>query len=186
MGGQPTPVAPTSTSAASTPAHTTSPASSVSVPAVSAPAGAALATGAKSPTCVNGWIQPAPGADFFKQATLALEQSQGGTGYVIKAVRYFAGPLSAGGIGAIYYLDVNDPRLSARVVLVSGAGPAQAAVAAAGTTGWKAGEWTGFRGTEPAANHPPLPGTWGGPEFDAVTATPGFLSASVAGCLAGS
>ena len=77
---------------------------------------------------------------------MALEQAQGGSGYVIHSVRYFAGPVPNGGVGAIYYLDVRDPRLSARVVLVSTGGPSQTAVAKVGTTGWKDGDWTGFRG----------------------------------------
>ena len=145
----------------------------------------AIATGPKSATCVNGWTQPAPGADFFKQASVALEQSQGETGYVIRAVRYFAGPLTGGGSGAIYYLDVNDPRLSARIVLVSGGGPSKAAVATSGTHGWKQGDWTGFAGSQPAASHPPLPGKWSGPEFDPVGGAPPLLSSSVVGCLAG-
>lgn len=180
----PTPSAPSATSQPSTHAPTTPPAPTTA-PATQNPATRALATGPKSATCVNGWIQPAPGSDFFQQATAALEQSQGGTGYAVKAVRYFAGPLASGGIGAVYYLDVNDPRLTARVVLVSGGGAPHAAVAKPGTTGWKPGEWTGFGGTQAAALHPPTPGKWAGPEFDAVTATPAFLSPSLAGCLQG-
>lgn len=112
---------------------------------------------------MNGWIQPAPGSDFYRQATAALEQAEGGTGYAIKSVRYFAGPLAAGGIGAIYYVDVNDPRLTSRVLLVSGAGPASVALARPGTTGWKPAEWTSRSGGR-------------------TTLT---LSPSVAGCLAG-
>jgi hypothetical protein len=87
-------------------------------------------------------VQPAVGTDFYRQAVSALEQSVGGSNYVIKSVRYFAGPLAAGGIGAIYYLDVRDPRLTSRILLVSGAGPSSVAVAKIGTTGWKASDWT--------------------------------------------
>jgi hypothetical protein len=135
-------------------------------------------------------VQPAPGADFYKQASDALQSSQGGTGYVIHAVRYFAGPLASGGIGAIYYLDVRDPRLTARVLLVSGAGPSAAAIAKTGTTGWKAGDWTGFKGTDPAAVPAlagiALPGKWSGPSYDPVSAATPLLSAALAGCLDGS
>ncbi len=120
-------------------------------------------TGPKSASCVNGWVQPAPGTDFYKQAVAALEQSAGGSGYAIHSVRYFAGPLAAGGIGAIYYLDVRDPRLSSRVLLVSGAGPASLAVAKTGTTGWKPADWTAKGGG----------------------ASPVTLLPSVAGCLDG-
>ncbi len=180
---------PPATPTASSPTPTASPSptnsASVTPSATENPATRALASGRKSATCVNGWIQPAPGADFFKQATRALEQSQGAAGYVVKAVRYFAGPLTGGGIGAVYYLDVADPRLSARVVLVSGAGPSQAAVAKSATTGWKQGDWTGFAGSQPAAAHPPLPGKWAGPEFDPVGGATPLLSSGVAGCLAG-
>lgn len=151
---------------------------------------AALSQGPKSATCVNGWVQPAPGSDFYQQATDALKSSQGGTGYVIKAVRYFAGPLASGGIGAIYYLDVRDPRLTARVLLVSGAGPSSAAIAEAGTTGWKQGDWHAFMGTDPAAVTPfpgiPDPGKWAGPSYDPIGGASPLLSASVAGCLDGS
>jgi hypothetical protein len=134
-------------------------------------------------------VQPAPTADFFKQAVDALDASQGGTGYAVNAVRYFAGPLPSGGIGAVYYLDVRDPRLTARVLLVSGAGPAAAAVAPSGTSGWKPGDWHGFKGTEPAAV-PALPGIahpgkWAGPEYDPVGGTTPLLSPSLAGCLDG-
>jgi hypothetical protein len=136
-------------------------------------------------TCVNGWQQPAPGTDLYQQAVTALEQAQGGSGYTIRSVRYFAGPVPSGGVGAIYYLDVRDPRLSARVILVSTGGPSQAAVAKVGTTGWKDGDWTGFRGTEPSAAHPPVPGRWSGPQFDPVTSSPLLLAPTVAGCLDG-
>jgi hypothetical protein len=139
---------------------------------------------------VNGWVQPAPGSDFYRQATQALQQSQGGGAYVVKSVRYFAGPLPSGGIGAVYYLDVQDPRLSARVLLVSGAGPAAAAIAKTGTTGWKDGDWHGFKGTDPAAVVSiagiPSPGKWSGPSYDPVSGTTPLLSASLTGCLDGS
>jgi hypothetical protein len=130
-------------------------------------------------------MQPGAGTALYQQAAAALEQSQGGTGYTIKTVRYFTGPIPGGGVGAIYYLDVRDTRLSARVLLVSGPGPAEAAVARTGTTGWKRGDWTGFRGDQAAAPHLPLPGRWSGPEFDPIGATPPLLAASVAGCLDG-
>lgn len=176
----PTPTVTPSAAPAPSPAGSATP-----VPSATSTATAAIATGPKSATCVNGWIQPAPGADFFKSATMALEQSQGGTGYTIRAVRYFAGPLPRGGEGAFYYVDVRDPRLSARVLLASGSGPSQVAVAKSGTTGWKAGDWTGFQGNQAAAVHPPLPGKWAGPEFDPVSAATPLLAPSVAGCLAG-
>ena len=153
------------------------------------PGHAAVSQGPKSASCVNGWVQPAPGADFFKQAQTALDASQGATGYVVKAVRYFAGPLPSGGIGAVYYLDVRDPRLTARVLLVSGAGPAGAAIAPTGTTGWKPGEWHAFKGTDPAAVTPfpgiPLPGKWKGPSYDPVAGATPLLSPSLVGCLDG-
>ncbi|HEX4428510.1 MAG TPA: hypothetical protein VHZ96_04490 [Frankiaceae bacterium] len=149
-----------------------------------------MSSGPKSATCVNGWVQPAPGADFYRQATDALQAAQGGTGYVIHAVRYFAGPLASGGIGAVYYLDVRDPRLTARVLLVSGAGPSTAAIAKTGTTGWTQGDWYGFKGSEAAAVTPlpgiPLPGKWAGPSYDPVGGSAPLLSPSLAGCLAGS
>ena len=151
---------------------------------------ATVSAGAKSATCVNGWVQPAPGSDFYRQATDALQASQGGSGYVVHAVRYFAGPLAGGGIGAVYYLDVRDPRLTARVLLVSGAGPSAAAIAQTGTTGWKQGDWHGFRGTGPAAVTPlpgiPHPGKWAGPSFDPVSGATPLLTSSLAGCLDGS
>lgn len=147
-----------------TPAPTLSQTSSAPATPTPTPSATAAPSGAKSASCVNGWVQPAPATDFYRQAVAALEQSEGGTGYVVHAVRYFAGPLATGGIGAIYYLDVRDPRLSARVLLVSGAGPASVAVAKIGTTDWKPADWT-------------APG--GGP----LTVR---LSPSVAGCLAGS
>jgi hypothetical protein len=71
------------------------------------------------------------------------------------------------------------------VVLVSGAGPASAAVAKTGTSGWKNGDWTGFRGQLAPAVHPPLPGQWAGPEYNPVTSTPPLLAPTVAGCLDG-
>jgi hypothetical protein len=172
-----------------TPSPTATPPTPSATPTSSA--NATVTAGAKGATCVNGWVQPAPGSDFYRQAADALAQSQGGTGYVINAVRYFAGPLTGGGIGAIYYLDVRDPRLSARVLLVSGAGPSSAAIARTASTGWKSGDWTGFKGSQPvAAVAPlpgiPLPGKWGGPEYDPVGGVTPLLSPSVAGCLDGS
>ncbi len=176
-----------STSAEVTPSASATPTTAATA---TNPAGAVVSRGAKSASCVNGWVQPAPAADFFKQAVDALDASQGGTGYVVKAVRYFAGPLPSGGLGAVYYLDVRDPRLSARVLLVSGAGPAAAAIAKTGTTGWKAGDWHGFKGSEPAAVTPfpgiPLPGKWSGPSYDPVGGATPLLSASLVGCLDGS
>jgi hypothetical protein len=149
-----------------------------------------ISSGEKSATCVNGWVQPAPGSDFYQQATDALQSSQGGAGYAIKAVRYFAGPLASGGIGAVYYLDVRDPRLTARVLLVSGAGPSAAAIAKTGTTGWKQGDWHGFKGTDAAAVTPlpgiPDPGKWSGPSYDPVGGAAPLLTSALAGCLAGS
>jgi hypothetical protein len=112
-----------------------------------------------------------------------LQQSQGGTGYVVKSVRYFAGPLASGGIGAIYYLNVAGHTFKGRVLLVSGGGAAQAAVAPSGTSGWKAGDWKGFRGQTAAAAFAGVPGKWSGPEYDPVTG--GLLPASVAGCMTG-
>jgi hypothetical protein len=148
-----------------------------------------VSSGPKSATCANGWVQPAPGSDFYRQATDALQTSQGGTGYVINAVRYFAGPLAGGGIGAVYYLDVRDPRLTARVLLVSGAGPSSAAIAKTGTTGWTQGDWHGFKGTDPAAITPlpgiAHPGKWSGPSYDPVGGSTPLLSSAVAGCLDG-
>jgi hypothetical protein len=178
-----------STTPSPTLAESPTPSASVAptnTPSATNPATAAISRGPKSASCVNGWVQPAPTSDFYHQATAALQESQGGTGYLIKAVRYFAGPLTSGGIGAIYYLDVRDPRLSARVVLVSGAGPSSVAVAKTGTTGWKAGDWTGFRGQQPASSQPPLPGKWSGPAYDPVSGPTPLLSTSVAGCLDGS
>jgi hypothetical protein len=150
--------APASSAEPSSPAPTTP---TVGPTATATPA--ASVTGPKSATCVNGWVQPAVGADFYRQAVAALEQSVGGSNYDIKSVRYFAGPLAAGGIGAIYYLDVRDPRLMSRVLLVSGAGPSSVAVAKTGTTGWKAADWTAKGGG----------------------ASPVTLLPSVAGCLDG-
>jgi hypothetical protein len=146
--------------------------------------GSALATGAKSANCVNGWIQPAPGSDFYRQAQSALQDVLKAQ-YRLSAVRYFAGPLVAGGIGAVYYLDVDDPKLPVRLLIVSGAGPAHVAAAPSGTHGWKEGDWTGFGGTEPPAVHPPLPGTWAGPAFDPVAGGAALLSPSLTGCMAG-
>lgn len=176
-----------SPSATDSPSATATPSPS---PSATSTATAASSQGPKSATCVNGWVQPAPGADFYQQATAALQSSQGGTGYVIHAVRYFAGPLASGGIGAVYYLDVRDPRLTARVLLVSGAGPSAAAIAKSGTTGWKQGDWHGFKGTDPAAVLPwpgiPLPGKWSGPAYDPVGGAAPLLTSSLAGCLDGS
>ncbi len=169
---------------ATSPAPSPSPTASSAAPTRSAHS-PALATGAKSASCVNGWVQPAPGSDFYRQAVSALEQNRGGSGHQIAAVRYFAGPLAAGGLGAVYYLDVRDPQLSVRVVLVSAAGPAQVAAAPSGTHGWKDGDWTGFRGQNAPASHPPLPGTWSGPEYDPVSSATPLLSPQLAGCMAG-
>lgn len=132
------------------------------------PATAVVSSGAKSATCVNGWVQPAPGSDFYKQAISALDQNEGGSSYVVKTVRYFAGPLAGGGLGAVYYLDVRDPRLTSRVLIVSGAGPASVATAKTGTTGWTEGDWHETSGVDPVGGTTPL------------------LSSSLAGCLAGS
>ena len=175
---------------ANPPPSSSSPTPSISPSSTPAPAPSVTALvgvpkkGVESPTCVNGWTEPGgPTDDFFKQAVAALQQSQGGTGYVVKSVRYFAGPLASGGIGAIYYLNVAGPTFTGRVLLVSGGGAAQAAVAPSGTTGWKAGQWKGFRGQAAPAAFAGVPGKWSGPEYDPVTG--GLLSASVAGCMTG-
>lgn len=181
-----------SSSAQTTPARSSTPSPTATPSATGTPAPSAHVTvhatvpttGLKSASCVNGWTEPAsPTDDFYKQAVAALQQSQGGGGYVVKSVRYFAGPLSGGGIGAIYYLKVASSTFNARVLLVSGAGPGQAAVATSTTSGWKAGDWKGFRGQAAAAAYPGLPGKWSGPEYDAVTG--GLLAPGVAGCMAG-
>jgi hypothetical protein len=172
----------------SSPSLSSTPSSSpTSTPAPSATVTAlALAPkkGAQSATCVNGWTEPSSQSDdFFKQAISALQQSQGGTRYVVKSVRYFAGPVAGGGVGASYYLKVAGPSFTGRVLLVSGGGAGQAAVAPAGTAGWKAGDWKGFRGQTAAAAFPGVPGKWSGPEYDPVTG--GLLPAGVAGCMTG-
>jgi hypothetical protein len=167
-----------SPSLSSTPSSTPAPSATVTALAL------APKKGAQSATCVNGWTEPSSQSDdFFKQAVSALQQSQGGTRYVVKSVRYFAGPVAGGGVGASYYLKVAGPTFTGRVLLVSGGGAEQAAVAPAGTSGWKAGDWKGFRGQTGAAAFPGVPGKWSGPEYDPVTG--GLLSASVAGCMTG-
>ena len=133
---------------------------------------------------MNGWIQPAAGSDFYRQAQRAVQDALKRQ-YSVTSVRYFAGPLVAGGIGAVYYVDVDDPKLAVRLLLVSGSGPSHVAAAPRGTHGWKDGDWTGFGGTDAPAAHPPLPGTWSGPAFDPVTGGAALLSPGLAGCLAG-
>ena len=140
--------------------------------------------GAKSATCVNGWTNATAGSDFYGQATQAVTDTLK-TPHAVKAVRYFAGPLVKGGIGAVYYVELADPQLPVRMVIVSGGGPSAYAVAPSGTHGWQAGDWTGFAGTEAPTAHPPLPGTWAGPAYDAVSGASTLLSPQLAGCLAG-
>ncbi len=140
--------------------------------------------GPKSATCVNGWTDAAAGSDFYGQATQAVTDTLKAP-HALSRVRYFAGPLVAGGIGAVYYVELADPQLPVRLVIVSGGGPSAYAVAPSGTHGWQAGDWTGFAGTEAPAAHPPLPGTWAGPAYDAVTGASALLSPQLAGCLAG-
>jgi hypothetical protein len=167
-----------SSTPSSSPTSTPTPSATVTVLAL------APKKGAKSATCVNGWTEPSSQSDdFFKQAVSALQQNQGGTGYAVKSVRYFAGPVASGGVGASYYLKVAGPTFTGRVLLVSGGGAEQAAVAPADSSGWKAGDWKGFRGQTGAAAFPGVPGKWSGPEYDPVTG--GLLPASVAGCMTG-
>jgi hypothetical protein len=165
----PTSAAPTSAPPPSTGGPTPSPSSTV--------------TG-KSATCVNGWTDAPAGSDFFTQAQQAVQDTLKAA-HPVKTVRYFAGPLVAGGIGAVYYVKLADPQLAVRMVIVSGGGPSKYAVAPSGTHGWTDGQWTGFSGTEAPSAHPPLPGTWAGPAYDPVSGSAPLLSPQLAGCLAG-
>ena len=144
----------------------------------------------RAPPASTAGCRPAPGSDFYKQAVDALQQSQGGTGYVIKAVRYFAGPLAerrdrrrllprrarppAHGARAAG-VRVPDPRR------LPSPGPARPA----GRRGTgRASKAAARRCRDPAARSR-MPGKWAGPEYDPVAGTTPLLSPSLAGCLDG-
>lgn len=146
--------------------------------------------GADSSSCLNGWVTPGPGTPLRDEALRALAGTQAAPTPEAADVRVFVGSDRPGASPAQsnvtrWYLEVGAGPLAGRYLLERrGATVGVAAVAAAGTSGWSAPDWTAFRdpdGSPTAA--PGLPGRWSGSPYDAVNGR--LLPPSAVGCLDG-
>lgn len=148
-----------------------------------------------SPSCVNGWKEPAPGTALRKKPLDLLRQSQGLTKeFHVIDLRYFTGPddanLAPGSkqqkpverwYGQVVYTGKPDFLIRFLVVRRE-VGEGIAAIADYGTTGFQSPDWYGFDGEGGKSAYPGLPGKWPGQPYDYVKA--GELPPQVRGCLA--
>ena len=164
-----------------------------------APAAAAPPLGV-GPSCVNGYVIPAPGTDTFDEPLELIAGQLGVTpSFVVEEMRYFTGPESPGIIDGVdvverWYVSLHstdDPTFIGRFIVEARTDTIRgvSAVAPIDTSGYQSPDWRGFVGEGPPRAIPGLPGEWVGIEYDFVTGEgdsgqPG-LPPEVTGCLDG-
>lgn len=201
-----TAAAPATASAATTatsgsPDATTLPSTSPTPPAT--PATPPPTHGAKSPTCVKGWVTPTPGTPQFTDPLGIIRRTDPVLGkFVVVDMRYFNGPESpVSDQGYLldvsrWYIKLYDPKdLSYQgrfIVEERQFGRGLSAVAPYDTHGFVSPDWSGFQFTsEDTARrpYPGLPGAWAGLRYDFVQGGEGLtfrgLPSQVEGCLDG-
>ena len=153
----------------------------------------ALRVGKPTPSCVNGWKEPAPGTALRKLPLDLLRQSQGfDKEFHVVDLRYFTGPDDANKDAATkekkverWYGQVvytGKPEFIIRFLAVRrSVGEGIVAIADYGTTGFASPDWYGFDGEGGKSTYPGLPGKWPGQPYDYVQA--GELPPQVRGCL---
>jgi hypothetical protein len=156
---------------------------------------AKLKQGRPSPSCVNGWKEPARGTALRTKPLDLLRELQGfDKEFHVVDLRYFTGPddanLSADSkqktpverwYGQVIY--TGKPEFLIRFLAVRRTvGEGIVAVADYTTTGFSSPDWYGFDGEGGKSTYPGLPGKWPGQPYDYVQA--GELPPQVRGCLA--
>lgn len=170
-----------------TPPPTTAPASPTPSPKPK------LRAGKPTPSCVNGWKEPAPGSALRTKPLDLLRQSQGlDEEFHVIDLRYFTGPDDANlspeskqksverWYGQVVYTGKPDFLIRFLVVRRK-VGEGIVAIADYGTSGFSSPDWYGFDGEGGKSTYPGLPGKWPGQPYDYVEA--GELPPQVRGCL---
>ena len=147
-----------------------------------------------SPSCVNGWREPAYGSELRSFPLDLMKTLQGlDKDFFAVDLRYFTGPDDADLAPASkqktpverWYAHVvytGKPDFLIRYLVVRRkTGSAIVAIADYSTTGFSSPHWYGFDGNTGKNTYPGLPGTWPGKPFD--YAQSGKLPAEVRGCL---
>jgi hypothetical protein len=172
-----------------TPPPTTAPASPTPTPKPT------LRAQKPTPSCVNGWKEPAPGTALRTFPLDLLRQSQGlDKEFHVVDLRYFTGPDDANlaadskqktpverWYGQVVYTGKPDFLIRFLVVRRK-VGEGIAAIADYSTAGFASPDWYGFDGEGGKSTYPGLPGKWPGQPYDYVQA--GELPPQVRGCLA--
>lgn len=144
-----------------------------------------LRSGAKSPSCVNGWQQPASDSALAQAPLDALKALQGlDKPFHPVDLRHFTGPESGTERWYAQVIYTGKPDFLVRFLAVRAKGqqaPRVVAIADYGTTGFSSPDWYGFDGDTGKNAYPGLPGTWPGKPFDYVRSA--TLPAEVRGCL---
>jgi hypothetical protein len=159
-------------------------------------------TGARSQTCVEGWVAPAEGSNEFQTPLQVIRRTARFAGDpVVVEIRMFTGPESPpsdkGYIAEIrrWYVKLyssEDISYQGRFLVEARTfGRGVAAVAPYDTQGYVSPDWIGFQwevGAEPEV-YPGLPGAWTGIPYDFVNGGEGItipgLPDEVRGCLDG-
>ena len=171
-----------------------SPPPTTTIPTPTATPSRALRAGKPSPSCVDGWREPAPGSALRRTPLDLLRRLQGfDEEFHVVDLRHFTGPDDANlapgtrqrsverWYGQVVY--TGKPEFLIRFLAVRrAAGTGIVAVADYGTTGFRSPDWYGFDGEGGRTAYPGLPGRWPGQPYDYVEA--GELPPEVRGCLA--
>ena len=171
------------------------PSESPTPPVVStSPSPKRLAAGRRTPSCVNGWKEPAPGTTLRTTPLDLLRKTQGfDKEFHVVELRYFTGPDDANlepdskqksverWYGHVVY--TGDPAFQIRFLAVRRkVGAGVVAIAAPESSGFASPDWYGFDGEGGRSAYPGVAGKWPGQPYDYVKA--GELPPEVRGCLA--
>ena len=131
------------------------------------PAAAAPPLGV-GPSCVNGYVIPAPGTDTFDEPLELIAGQLGVTpSFVVEEMRYFTGPESPGIIDGVdvverWYVSLHstdDPTFIGRFIVEARTDTIRgvSAVAPIDTSGYHSPDWRGFVGEGPPRRSPGCP-----------------------------
>ena len=159
------------------------PDASISVPPPTVTSTPTYRSEGPSPSCVNGWREPAVGTPERTAPIDALKKLQGlDKDFHPVDLRHFTGPDKATERWYAQVIYTGKPDFLIRFLAERRQGGAVAVVAVAdyGTTGFSSPDWYGFQGTG-TNTYPGLPGKWPGKPYDYVRS--GKLPPEVRGCL---